>query len=142
MFSRSIVALFCEDIREEIGGKTTLVGVLPDNVNVPARPSGIPENLTSAMPKLCILIKFHFDPADRFSTTKHVITFPNGEEKKIKGASEETVTRARKQAIDRGAPFAGLIIKIVMAPFPATIGRCKVETIIGPKKYLSGFLNF
>ena len=49
----SAIGIFCEDIRQEKSEQDTLIGILPDNVNVPSIPG--------MFPKLGLVVRMHFD---------------------------------------------------------------------------------
>jgi len=52
---RAIVCLFCEDIRQEIGGQTSLIGIFPPDTFAPQVPIVIPKL------GLYMVIRFPFD---------------------------------------------------------------------------------
>lgn len=49
-----MTALFCEDVREEIGGKQSYIGVYEDKVSLP--------NFPTMLHKLHIIVSIYFDP--------------------------------------------------------------------------------
>ena len=51
MTAVNVMALFCEDIREEKDGVVSLIGIIPDNVNVDVNMSALPSE-PSAPPKI------------------------------------------------------------------------------------------
>jgi hypothetical protein len=62
-----VVGLFCEDIREKKSGQITIVGIFPDNVNIPPPPPSIsnPEvPQTTIIPKLGLYIRAHLGLED------------------------------------------------------------------------------
>lgn len=50
-----MTALFCEDVREEIGGKQSYIGVYGDKVSLPSFPT--------MLHKLHIIVSIYFDPS-------------------------------------------------------------------------------
>ena len=68
--SRSAFALYCDDIREEINGKSSLMGVYEGNLVV--------ESLPVRLPKLCVVIFSRFSPDNPVKTFK-VTVESNGE---------------------------------------------------------------
>ena len=97
----SVVAMFCSDIRQEQGGTVTLVGVFPDNVNLPKLPG--------AFSQMYIYVRMHLLPS--FSP-KQIITkvlLPNGSELDRSEIEAELVQRTRKKILETGAPTVGLI---------------------------------
>jgi hypothetical protein len=55
MIPRHVETIFCDDIRQEIGGKLSLIGIYSGALFVPAFPA--------TLPKLCLLVKV-LTPAD------------------------------------------------------------------------------
>jgi hypothetical protein len=51
--NRFLHSLYCDDVRNEVGGKTTLVGVYESELNVSATDSN---NLPVSLPRLCITV--------------------------------------------------------------------------------------
>ena len=103
----SAVALFCSDVREEKGNTVTIVGVLPDNLNVPKLPG--------ALPKLCVYVRIHvginFDPGALYSRL-----VMDGKEIGRIDVQSKIVDTARARSKDSGKAYAGLISTFVMAP--------------------------
>src|SRR4051812_20991932 len=110
MQTMSIVGLLCDDIREEKSGQDTLVGVMPDNLSVPAVPG--------ALTKLHIYMRLNFDPeADLGVITTRLIT-PGQDDIPLGVIDEGVVKKARNEARGQSKPIAGVIAKTVVAPFP------------------------
>jgi hypothetical protein len=130
----SIIALFCEDIREETAGTSTIVGVYPDNLSVP--------HLPGIFPKICVYVRTHirteFDAGPFFIR----IVMPGGKELSRSEAKLEMVDNIRAKARSKGAPYAGFISKFVVAPFEITeVGRIRAIVNIGGQEYVAGALN-
>ena len=66
------IALFCEDIREEQQGTSTIIGVLPDNLSVGPGPG--------FLPKLAIYLRIQIDHAVNVNTIRARIIFSDGRE--------------------------------------------------------------
>src|SRR5262245_1416449 len=64
----SVIALFCEDIREEKSGQDTIIGILPDALNVPQFPG--------ALPKLGIYVRFHLNAESEFRSIRTRLRIP------------------------------------------------------------------
>jgi hypothetical protein len=62
--SRYIHAVFCDDVRMEIGDKITFVGIYQGIMNISAQ--GIP----AIIPKLCIAVSAHAPLTDLFQTLR------------------------------------------------------------------------
>jgi hypothetical protein len=108
------MALFCEDIRDEAGGTNTLVGVLPDNIRIGAPP---PEVGVAALAKLGFYSRVHV-PIDTPGVEPLEIILTNGgDEQVLSTMSVEFIENALNQARGNGSPHAGLITRVVVAPF-------------------------
>jgi hypothetical protein len=103
----SAVALFCSDVREEKGNTVTIVGVLPDNLNVPKLPG--------ALPKLCVYVRIHVvvdcDPGALYSRL-----VMDGKEIGRIDVQSTVVATVRAKSKASGKAYAGLISTFVMAP--------------------------
>jgi hypothetical protein len=130
----SIVALFCEDIREEKAGTDTIVGVLPDNLRVPSIPG--------LFPKIGVYVRTNIRPEfDAGPFTTRIVT-AGGKEVSRSEATAEVVNGVRQSARAKGTPYAGFITKIVIAPFPINeAGRILAVVTIGDIEYVAGALN-
>jgi len=105
----SAIAIFCDDIRAEKAGTDTIVGVLPDNINVPDMP-GI-------FPRLAVYIRLHIFDFESAPSIKIKIVDGKGEliyenvpeqmelEKIVKSTSKEKVG------------FLGFLSRVTMTPF-------------------------
>ena len=109
MSQLSVVGMFCEDIREEMSGQDMLIGILPDNLDVPTFPG--------AMPKLGFYVRFHMDPAVDPGPLALRIRMPDGTERAHAVIDPTVVSKTRADAQASGSPIAGLITKTIIAPF-------------------------
>jgi hypothetical protein len=135
MRTASVVGLFCDDIREEKRGTDTLVGIFPDNINVPALP------ITFA--KLAVYIRIHLDPSnDPPGAIPIRIEMPNGSQMPLGTLEESLVNKTLQDAKATGAPIAGLISRAVASPFhlPAA-GRLRVIVTIADEDVLAAAIN-
>jgi hypothetical protein len=129
----SIIAFFCEDVREETSGTHTIVGVLPDNLNIGATPG--------MLPKLGVYVRIQM-PLDA-NPQKIVVRIKvpgelNLELAKFDSLIEEAKTNARN--IDM--PFFGLIAKGTLSPLPiAAPGRIEAIVEIDGREHICGALN-
>ena len=130
-----VLGVFCDDVREEASGMHTLVGVYPDNLNVPPLPV--------ALAKLALYVRVAVDP--------HIDVLPmflwlvpdKGEEKQVNAIDPELVRRAQKEARERGTPIATIMCRIIMAPFPIMdYGRVKAALRTGDDEIICASLNF
>lgn len=141
MIPTSVIALFCEDIREEKSGLYTLIGIMPDNLEGRVD-SGGPADGVPAIPKLAIYVRLQFDPRDDLGPIKSSLTFPTGEKREIDMLEASVVETARKGAIEQGNPIAAVFSRMQMVNFPVlATGRLTLEVTIKRKKYLAGSLH-
>jgi hypothetical protein len=135
----SVVAIFCEDIREEKSGQDTIVGILPDNLTISAP---VPSVGTALIPKLGLYLRVHFDVKDR----------PKGLSIRLLSPSDNVVAQSEWQqsvidkAFDDSAankmPLVGLIQKLVASPFPVPqAGKIIAIATINGSDYVAGALN-
>jgi hypothetical protein len=103
-----VIALFCEDIREERSGQDTLIGIMPDNINMGRYPS--------AVPKLGLYIRAHIDPDNPPSQIVAKLK-TSWAESEIGRAEKELIELAAEQSKQKGIPLAGVILKAIIAPF-------------------------
>lgn len=131
----SIVALFCSDVRQERGGTETIVGVFPDNVDVPSIPSGFTQ--------LCVYVRMHVRPS--FCPTKIItrLVLPDGSELDRSEMEMGLFERSREKAVAGKSAYFGLIARFVMAPMPITQeGRLQAIVSVDGKDHIAGALNF
>ena len=142
----SAVALFCEDIREEKGDVDTLIGILPDNVNVSSEiKSGEPGQpiLPRVLSKLCIYVKLNFDPSEEFTEGKAQLVLPDGTRKDVGVIRPQTISEAKIKAKENGIPVAGIKLRMVFGGFQVRgSGLMMVEMVLGDRTYLAGAINF
>jgi hypothetical protein len=130
----SVVALFCDDIRQEASGTVTIVGVYPDNVNVPKIPGGLL--------KLGIYVRIHLDPSFAPVPISTWLELPDGKELNRDEVDPKLVRDALSKASTSEAPYAGLIASFVIANFGITEpGRVKAMVQLGDQKIVAGALN-
>ena len=124
----SIVGFFCEDIREEVQGQMSLVGVFPDRLNVPAIPG--------QMPKISFYVRVHVRNGVDVSGLTAVAQLPGLAEVSLPPIEKRVVDEAGKDTED--LDFYGIILHGTIAPFPvqeAGIARIIVRAL--GKEYLA-----
>lgn len=128
------LALFCEDIRAEISGTDTLVGVLPDNIMVPRLPS--------IVPKFATYIRIFFDPKEDSLAISSRLVHPDGQVLMENPVAWELVKQASEEATRDGNPYASIISRMVLSPFHLKIvGGMQVVVRVGDQQILAGQLN-
>lgn len=134
MLQTSVVAVFCEDVREEKAGSDTILGVFPDNINVSAIPG--------MLPRMGIYVRVHIDPEPDPGAISIRLQFPDGAETPLTTLDPALVLKSRNDARNSGHPIAGLISKTVATPFPLPqAGRILVWVKVGDTDYLAAALN-
>jgi hypothetical protein len=97
----NIVGIFCEDVREEKTGHT-IIGIFPDNMNVPALPG--------ALPKLGIYIRCHVDPSAEIKGLSAKLRSVDGEEIQLAAFDEAAIKKTQAETREKGTPLAGFIM--------------------------------
>jgi len=142
----SIIGVFCEDIRIEMGDIITLIGLLPDNIDIQpthTEKGGVATNDSKFLPKLCVYARANFDPDDPVNEINLRLILPDEKEVPFGGASPDVIKLAKQQAKERGNPLAGVMMRGVMSPFQMSGGGIlRLEAIIGSEVRLISHLNF
>lgn len=129
-----VIGLFCDDVRREIGGTDTVVGILPDNINVP--------NKGGALPRLAVYIRVLFEPDEPIGKISAVLKTPTGETVNLGFVSEQLAQEAAAGARENDLPIAGIILRAVMTPFPIPeIGKFEAVVIHNDQNHTCAVLN-
>ena len=130
----SAIALFCADVREEKRGTVTVVGIYPDNLNVPKMPG--------AFPSMAVYVRIHLRPAFDPGSVSTRIILSDGEELARDDVDPELLRDTLAKARLNGAPTAGLITTFVFSPFHVSKGgRITAIVSAGKEEYIAGSLN-
>jgi hypothetical protein len=132
----SSVCLFCEDIRHEQNGVDTLVGVLPDNINVPITPA--------LLPKIGIYIRILF-PLSKIPSkiSSHLQTPWQKELVKLGEVSPKQIATAVDEARAQGSDGVRFYTKAIISPFQVpSPGTIATITSIDNRNLLAGILSF
>jgi hypothetical protein len=132
----SSICFFCEDIREEKSGADTLVGVLPDVLNIPTTPVLLPK-LALYFRIVFPLLKTPTKISSHLQTPwqSELINFGEIPEAQMASAIDD----ARAQHND-GVRFNA---KIILSPFSITMeGKIYAITSIDNTNILAGSLKF
>lgn len=131
----SIVAMFCDDIREEKGETYTLVGILPDNVQVPAIPG--------AFPKLGLYVRAHIDLDLKPIVTDLIVNIrlPNGVEQELNKIPKDVILTEMGN-VKGGGTYVGLVTHAIAANFSIpTAGLVQVIGKFAGQDYICGHMN-
>ena len=130
-------ALFCEDIREEVGGTATVVGIVPDNAGIKRFPI--------TLPKLGIYVRVSM-PSDteRPRPMTIVLRHADGNEVNLADFTEDFVRETCATTRGQGSPLATFIATTIASPFPVlSEGRLLVLLrIVGGEEMVIGGMNF
>jgi hypothetical protein len=140
--SVQIVGLFCEDIREEKSDQLTLVGILPDNVDIPPPPTGAARGM---IPKLCLYVRIYLDLEDELKEIKVRLAFPgsSAEEIDVGSISEQLIRTSKEQAVANGLPIAGVVHRVVLQQFTfPTAGKITAVVESEQMRRTCAVLNF
>lgn len=129
------VALFCDSVRRENGGSDTLVGVMPDNISI--------QQIPAMLPRLSLYVRIQFDPQAELSPVSLEISAPDGKSIVLGTLDREIFDAARRNAIEGGKPYAGVIARTEMSPFQVlTPGRVDAIVKTAAGDLLAGHLTF
>src|SRR3569832_1087611 len=117
MIPLSITSVFCEDIREEANGVITIVGIMPDNVNVEMPKEGQTGLTSPFLGKICIYVRMGFDPTYVLDEIKLRLTMPDGTQLSLGSAPSDVLKAAGKQDRERNMPIAGVFSRAVLGGF-------------------------
>jgi hypothetical protein len=129
------ITLFCDDAREEASGAMTLVGIAPDNINVPQLPG--------ALAKLAIYTRIavptHMEPV----ALEVFLRSPQGDEVPMGSFAANFVESTCAEARAAGNPVAGFVTTATAIPFaiPAP-GRWTAFLRAAEVEIITGTVNF
>lgn len=138
----SIVGIFCEDIREERSDQNTIIGALPDNLQM-APTSGLPEmGAVPLFPRLGLYLRAHFDPDDKPSELSVRIVNTDGKVLVNGGWDQAVLDKAFADAKNKQMPIVGLIFKAVAGPIPILAnGRIVAIATVNGTERIAAILN-
>lgn len=134
MYPVLAVTFFCEDIREEKSGLSTLIGVMPNNINTTDFPA--------VFPKIGLYTRINFSPDDEVGDISIWYHVSGAEKTLLTRIDSALVLKAKSEAKRGGVPMAGLISKSLLPAF--TIMKAAVVTAIvqvGDREIITGGIN-
>jgi hypothetical protein len=127
------VTFFCEDVRPEVAGSESLIGVLSDNVNVADFPM--------IFPKIAVYTRVTFD-IDYDPEEISIFLHANGKEDAIGVIDIDLISKAIHDAKANGSPISTIISRAIAAPFPIEkSGRILVYLRTSKKEMITGTMN-
>lgn len=134
MESLRAIALFCEDIREEKGDTDSLVGILPDNIEVPRVPG--------AFVKLSLYVRLLVELGHEARHAELVLRSPDGMDRQLGAVEPGLVMKAVNDAREAGAPYAGIVMRVALNNYPVQqAGRFLAVLRHGEDEIVCGFFN-
>jgi len=128
------LAIFCEDIREEKTGQDTLIGIMADNIAVPATPV--------MLARLAIYTRIYFNSSAEPVPINAVVQMPSGEKHELGMADTALVREALNTAKSNRAPLAGVVLKGIFSPLPLpSLGAINAIVRVGAREHVVGTLN-
>lgn len=141
MFETNVLGLFCEDVREEKGGSVTLVGLMPDNINLDVIGEA-PPDAARTMPKVCIYARVNFDVDQPVKNVDLHLIFTDTVSIPIGKIDGNVIDLAVKQAKEKDLPFAGVTMRAAInalnVPKP---GIVRLEALVDGKTTLLAIMN-
>ena len=131
----SSVGLFCDDVRPEISGQQTIVGVYGDNLAL----SQIP----GALPKLGFFVRVNFEMSFKFETLSHKLMLSNGTLFFENNIDADLIKQSINEAREVNSPIYGFKTFGVAMNFPVeSAGRLNLFSVVDGTDYLAATLNF
>lgn len=134
MSNWNAVGLFCDDVRQEIGGTTTIVGLQPDNMLVPQFPC--------TLLKLTFVVRIHIPIEIEPRELSARIILTDGKELLLGTFSAQDIDKAREQNRSKNIPTVGFILTAVAGGLNIPVaGLIKLFAKFGDEERLCGVLN-
>jgi hypothetical protein len=140
------LGLFCEDIREETSGSHSIVGVMPDNINLQAQERlKLPDSDKGKLifPKMGFYVRANLDataPAPKQVTA--AVSFPGHGIIPLGVIGAEAIEKAFAESHSNKTPYVGVVFKAVMAPLPITeSGMATLHVNVDGQEQACGSLN-
>jgi hypothetical protein len=134
MHDISVVALFCSDVRQEKGGTETIVGIYPDNMNIPSFPG--------AFVQMTIYVRMHLSTTFRPVQIITRVVLPDGSELDRSEMAQAMLEEAREKAKNNGAPYMGMITRFTVASLRINEpGRLQAIVSVDGVDIVAGALN-
>jgi hypothetical protein len=137
----NFVAIFCEDIREEVGGSHTIVGVMPDNINVQS-----PANQTGGalfFPKMAFYLRINLEvDHEPNGTISARVSIPGLADLALGELGEDVIQQAFSDSRRSRLPFVGVIFKSVAQGVSLNqSGQAIVYASIEGREHICGAMN-
>lgn len=112
-----VTGLFCEDIREEKSGQASIIGILPDNIQLPTPPDSMKKPAGVLLPKLGLYIRVRVPMDGALSPMRVSLVLPNGENRQLGEIEADLIEKSRNEARANGIPIAVIIFSALIQGF-------------------------
>lgn len=111
MTDRSVQAsaFFCEDVRDEVTGMHSVIGVFPDHIHLTAG-AGI-------LPKLTVYVRLLIPAGEPVGELAVIVLGLGGEELAVSHPDETLVQKIQSDAKTLGVEYGGLNTRFAISPF-------------------------
>jgi hypothetical protein len=140
------VGIFCEDIREETGGTHTIIGVMPDNINLQGQEGlKLPDGDSGKLlfPKMGFYLRANLDvsaPAPKQIAA--TVSFPGHGIISLGMLGTEAIEKAFADSHSNKVPSVGVVFKAVITPLPITeSGLATLHVNVDGQEQMCGTLN-
>lgn len=131
-------SLFCQDLREEVGGAVSLMGIMPDNVQGAAPEAGT----IAQLGKLVVYTRINLRLDEPIEPIVTFLRIPDGQEVGQQTIGLEVVEQAFREAREQDNVLAGLVVKVEMVGIPFTPGRLTMVLKYNGEEYIAGSIRF
>lgn len=141
MLPLQAIAIFCEDIRSEASGQDTIVGTLPDNLNI-LHPTTSIAAATPMLSKLGLYLRMNFDTQQKPKDVEAKLLNTDNSVILTGSWTQDLIDKAFSDAQTNSMPFAGLILKVIVAPLliPKS-GKLTAISIVDGSESVAGAIN-
>ena len=135
MNSINVIAIFCDDIRDEKSEQQTLVGILPDNI--------VLDRIPGALSKIGFYVRIHAPLDLPLKDVSLTITESDGKVVPLSTFEQSIIEESRKVSRDNGFSYVGLVTRAMAVPFNVSkAGLVHITVSIDGAEYHAGSLNF
>jgi hypothetical protein len=128
------VGVFCDDIRPENEGRMSVMGIMPDNADVP----GFPYMIL----RLGAYVRVHVLPTSNINQIEVLIRFPTGQQQTLGTFDAVQISKSKADAKESGASWCGFITAAVAGnvTIPES-GILRLVAKVGEEEAICGSLN-
>ena len=128
------IAIFCEDVRPEVSGQESIVGIFGDGLSVSSVPG--------FMPKLSIYIRFNAVSGFELGSLSFKMLSPNGNVLFENIVGKDVISRAIEESAAANMATVGIKTYSTFAPFQINeVGTFSVIASINEVETLAGFIK-